>query len=430
MVTIDVRTIFAGLYLLRQTSGIVGLVASAQFLRRDDIEADAPPFPGHSVSAVIPVLDEQDLVTACVAHFVALCREGLFDEVLVITTDRDARRPTTGQVLQLFLDRHKNLRTFVSELHYSGPHRKAGQVNYAAEHLAKHGSWADSRRYLAVYDVDSRPTADSVRALHVPLRRRVAPFAVQQSAVFVPESAARAPSLTSRGAAALQTLWSLRREIPSFLRVAASQDLHIPSRAVRVFTRGLAQTVGHGLVVDARELSRMGGFPVDTAIEDLPFGYVCTVTDLDVRAARSMTSATVPSSTRTWLRQGARWFSAYPDYARMAARTKAPRVRRLYALAVAWYRGLTWLGRSPATIAASVLAVAPSTRAGPRVLAIAGLTVGFPIPCALVKRTRVVPELDPVALYWATCLSSVSALWGMVQSSQALGDHTPKGGAS
>ncbi|MEV7357324.1 hypothetical protein [Kitasatospora sp. NPDC091276] len=166
----------------------------------------------------------------------------------------------------------------VRHVHYEGDGRKAGQVNAAVDQLA-----ADSREeHIAVYDVDSRPSRELLlRTAEFLARGRVEdgelPRVVQQSARFATQAAADTwwERSLCRGAARAQTLWTLRREIPNLRRYAGS------ARRARS-RRGLAQTVGHGLLVRADVFREVGGLPTFTVLDDVAFGYRLTLGGIPV----------------------------------------------------------------------------------------------------------------------------------------------------
>lgn len=294
---------------------------------------------------------------------------------------------TTDQVIETLL-RDTAVRALpIRHVHYTGTGRKAAQVNQAAATLP-HGR---EPAYLAVYDVDSRPGQQLIEQTWSSIAAYTArhgdwPGVVQQSARFTncgasPRGWERA---LCRGAARLQTVWTLRREIPAFRGYAHSADgEHGPLRS-QFSGGGLAQTVGHGLWIRRDVFDRLGGLPTYTVLDDLPFGYRVTVERVPVLVVPHTTAAPGPEDVRSLVDQGRRWFANYLDYASCWAEAdhsdRGTQAWRAVALAVGWYRGATWLARTPATATCLWLLFRPSTRLPIRATAATALWLGVVAP--------------------------------------------------
>lgn len=298
--------------------------------------------------------------------------------------------PTTADVIDAHLGElgSVGLRRF----HYVGGGRKAAQVNFVARQAR-----GDHYQYLAVYDIDSRPKFD---LLHRTLTFLAAehettgrfPEVVQQSTRFTTAGTAQAwwQRSLARGAARLQTLWTLRREIPALRRYGAAAQRPARNAVKRALTRGLAQTVGHGLLIRTDVFRDVGGLPEDTFLDDVAFGYRLTVAGIPVYSLPEMLTTPAPESIGETIAQSARWSHSYLDYPASAASARAAGHGNLLdhasALSIAAYRGATWLLASPLTVAATVLTVAPRTPAPIRGAAAAGLWLGVVEPArALAK---------------------------------------------
>ncbi|MFE7192835.1 glycosyltransferase family 2 protein [Kitasatospora sp. NPDC057541] len=290
----------------------------------------------------------------------ALAKTG--ERVLTLATAAEALSafPTTADVIASGI---AGLREpVVRHVHYEGDGRKAAQVNAAVEQLA-----ADSaEEYVAVYDVDSRPSLELLQRTAEFLAHRRAedgelPRVVQQSARFAAQGAADTwwEQALCRGAARTQTLWTLRREIPNLRGYAES--------ACRGRSwRGLAQTVGHGLLVRADVFRQVGGLPTFTVLDDVAFGYRLTLDGIPVDSLPFTTTVPAAEYLPELLSQSERWFQSYLDYPQCAARWHAQghgsRLDHAAALAIGAYRGMAWLLVSPATAACLALALGPRTR--------------------------------------------------------------------
>lgn len=407
--------------------GIVGrYVAGAWNLRRTLAWVDQPvPIVSDVVEAtdiavhfVVPVLREQQHIPATIAWFAHLLEQVPGSTLTIVTTAREERErehlvdrlvtakpsaitpgrfpqltqrdiaelnairastrggaltcpavagvlahsPLTSQVVDELLARPGYVGLPIRHAHYPGDGRKAAQVNYAVSGLLltpNHG-------YVAVYDVDSRPSAELLRRTIAFLSERrltdgEPPPVLQQSARFITRgtSCRRWERVVCRGAARLQTLWTLRREIPSFRRYAWGTRHRTETPLVDALLRGLAQTVGHGVLIRLDVFHRMGGLPTDTVLEDFPFGYRLTINGISVECLPFTTMAPAPEDVRELLAQGRRWFQNYLDYPRCAATARAAghgtATTRAVALGIGCYRGATWLLRSPSVVVCAAL---------------------------------------------------------------------------
>src|SRR6266851_3336215 len=243
-----------------------------------------PQFPGISLTIVSTAREEseRDLLAAAACLAGRLTRTGfpqLSDsELAALTSARVsaggqlgqgtaakilARTPLTREVVGQLLAREDPSR--IRHLTYPGTGRKAAQVNYAARSLPASG-------YLAVYDVDSRPGAELLARTYALLSRPgEEPAVVQQHALH---AATRAGQPLARrvlvcGSAALQSMWTLRREIPYARRY--QQSAGRPGIVARL-RAGLPQPVGHGVFLRQDVLVQLGGLPEMTVLDDVPAG--------------------------------------------------------------------------------------------------------------------------------------------------------------
>ncbi|WP_030256344.1 MULTISPECIES: glycosyltransferase [Streptomyces] len=274
--------------------------------------------------------------------------------------------PTTADVITAELACLPESAPVVRHVHYQGDGRKAAQVNAAVEQLAT----ADAgQEYIAVYDVDSRPSRELLERTTEFLDRRRAqdgelPRVVQQSARFATQDAAGSwwERSLCRGAARAQTLWTLRREIPNLRRYAdVARRPHTGPGLP-----GLAQTVGHGLLVRMDVFRKVGGLPTFTVLDDVAFGYRLTLGGIPVDSLPFTTTVPAAEYLSELLAQSERWFQSYLDYPKCAVRWHAEghgsRRDHAAALTIGAYRGMAWLLVSPATATCLALALGPRTR--------------------------------------------------------------------
>ncbi|MGK5544987.1 hypothetical protein ACSNOH_09680 [Streptomyces sp. URMC 127] len=316
-------------------------------------------------------------------HDTAVGRRLSRDEV----ADALAPFPLTEQVVADALAQPAYQGLPVRHVHYDGVGREAAQVNHAVATLPP----GPGEAYIAVYDIDSRPTPALLQHTVTSIARHHAeygqmPPVVQQSARFTTQGTSSRgwERAVCHGAARLQTLWTLRREIPAFDRHArAVRHRHGALRAA-VGGGGLAQTVGHGLWVRRDTFTRLGGLPTYTVLDDLPFGYQLTVCRIPVCCVPALAVAPGPEDIAALVAQGQRWFANYLDYAachaaaRSSGRGTAP--MRASALLVGWYRGAAWLTRTPATVVCLLLAVHRRTAGPVRAAAGVALWLGVVTP--------------------------------------------------
>lgn len=457
-------------------------------------QASPPHLP--RLLVVIPVLREQDHVKDAIGWFADLTRRlsGLVEVVFVTTSRELAERETLCQLLAdhganpihsaawpqlrgveaiaLECERLRSPRQRLSaeaaakiladfpttvdvidahlgelgpvglrRFHYVGDGRKAAQVNFVARQAR-----GDHYQYLAVYDIDSRPKVELLRrtlaflaAQHEKTGRF--PEVVQQSTRFATVGTAKEwwQRSLARGAARLQTLWTLRREIPALRRYSAAAQRPARNLITRAVTRGLAQTVGHGLLIRTDIFSEVGGLPEETFLDDVAFGYRLTVAGIPVYSLPETLTTPAPERIGDTIAQSARWSHSYLDYPASAASARAAghgnRFDHASALSIAAYRGTTWLLASPLTVAATVLAVAPRTPAPVRGVAAAGLWLGVVEPArALAKHDdprapkRVIAR-DAAEIYAAYLIRSAGPIHTATRAllgRAAIGPFSPK----
>ncbi|MFJ8470515.1 glycosyltransferase family 2 protein [Kitasatospora sp. NPDC094011] len=294
--------------------------------------------------------------------------------------------PTTADVIASEIARLRE--PVVRHVHYEGYGRKASQVNAVVEQLAAESAG----EYVAVYDVDSRPSPELLQRTAEFLARRRAedgelPRVVQQSARFTAQGAADTgwERTLCRGAARAQTLWTLRREIPNLRRYADSAHRARGGR-------GLAQTVGHGLLVRTDVFRQIDGLPTFTVLDDVAFGYRLTLGGIPVDSLPFTTTVPAAEYLPELLSQSERWFQSYLDYPQCAARWHAQghgrRLDHAAALTIGAYRGMAWLLVSPATAACLALALGPRTRFPVRATAVAALWAATVAPVRLLAEAE------------------------------------------
>lgn len=421
----------------RHTSGVVGLTSTLRWLRAGSSAGAIDPCSaresgaGATVLVVVPVLHEQGQIPSLVAWWAERC--GPEWSVAIVSTARERRErdhlaavaarmsaldtsairwltaaqvdglkrvrahgaaltaadvsavlagtPLTGEVVERVLAEHAPLA--ITHLVYPGSGRKAAQVNHAVRTRAMCGS------YLAVFDVDSRPSGQDLEAIRSCLVGPNGPDLLQQHALFLAPVGRGIGGFLVRGSATLQSLWTLRREIPYARRHHAWAGRAGVVARVRA---GLAQPVGHGLFLSREAFERIGGFPETTVLDDVPAGVAVTLRRLHTDSVALLATVPAAATTSEMLAQGRRWFCSYLDYRqilREASRSSTgSKAHRGWLAVVAAYRGAAWLAASPVTAVSLAAALHPRSGWGLRATAAFGLALATAVPVTLTASAR------------------------------------------
>ncbi len=292
------------------------------------------------------------------------------------TSADSSMAPLTREVVEQALRSADQPR--IRHITYPGQARKAGQVNYAGRTLPATG-------YLAVYDVDSRPGVEVIRRTRAELTGPAAPPVAQHHALH--RAAAGQTGVAAalvRGSAELQTIWTLRREIP----YARRYQKWAGQRGLPAWLRGgLPQPVGHGLYVRQDALAAIGGLPEATVLDDVPAGIPLALAGLRTMSIPHLTEVPAPETVSEVVAQHRRWFCSYLDYpAILQAAARAglgqPAQRRVLGF-IAAYRGTAWLAATPLTAATVAAAISPGSSPGLRSAAWAALALAAVLPAGL-----------------------------------------------
>ncbi len=383
----------------RHTAGAWQLARTLGWLRCVDHDPlDGLHLP--EVHVIVPVLREQQHVGAALAWWRQILPAFPGMSLTIVSTVREeherdllagevaaqilARTPLTRDVVDQLLtgDDHARIR----HVTYPGIGRKAAQINYVARSLPTGG-------YVAVYDVDSRPDVETLTAVYALITSQsdVLPPVVQQHALHTVPQRRRRPAQQTfvRGSATLQTVWTLRREIPYARRYQHSAHRPGPTARVRA---GLSQPVGHGLFLRYDVVAELGGLPEITVLDDVPTGVPLTLRGIPTVSVPRVAVVPAPESIAEIVAQGRRWFCSYLDYPRIlrtAAHTDegSPRRRNLVS-GIAAYRGAAWLAASPLTAVTIAAALAPQSGPRLRATAVAGVLLTTVVPVVMITRVR------------------------------------------
>ena len=276
--------------------------------------------------------------------------------------------------------------------HYPRPDgTMADQINDAVaeelDRLERDRAIDPSSVYVGIYNADSRPEPSTLRSAantvaRLGRTRWGAPRVMQQSGLFVANLDAfdRARSgWYLRGAALLQTRWSLAHEIPAWRRQSHAARAGRPAR--------LAHCTGHGLFIRADEFRRWDGLPTNTMNEDLAFGFLLSAARVPIDPIPAIEWADSPETIRQVVRQKRQWFWSYidhPQIVRMAARRRlGSRWTRARLATHGALQGVAWLATTPAIAGTLVLPVLRPRR-WTAALSIVALASYLALPFALI----------------------------------------------
>lgn len=297
----------AGLRLLlaaqnvRHAVVLANIVTSHRFLQHGQEQAE--PRAEVRIAAVVPLLREQATISDAARHFRPMLRDD--DLLVLVTTAREAvaegGAPSTPTLAAALADDRQIL-----HLHLQDPEgRKGDQINLAATELGGTAD-GDDDWLVVVYDADSRPPHESLRAFARAATAYPAVNVFHQSALFE----VRAPDL-SRWERALAHAGALRAnrfvmayELPR-LR-SRSPDAGRLRRRIARLTYG--HVSGHGLGVRVGFL-RERPMPSRTLMEDMHYSFELAVDAIPVVALASLDRSEVPGSWRQQFRQAERWFA-------------------------------------------------------------------------------------------------------------------------
>jgi len=191
------------------------------------------------------------------------------------------------------------------------------------------------------------------------------------------------------GSAALQSVWTLRREIPYARRYQQSAGR---PRVLARLRAGLPQPVGHGVFFRQDVLAQIGGLPEMTVLDDVPAGVMLALRGVPAVSVSALAAVPAPATVGEVIAQHRRWFCSYLDYPavlRAAARACPGHAGHRYLLSgIAAYRGAAWLGASPLTAVTLVTAAWPGSGRKLRVTAGAGLILATVVPAIMATRAR------------------------------------------
>jgi glycosyl transferase family 2 len=308
----------------RQAFVLSGIVRSARFLRQDQ---DPRPLSAGEVAPrffiAVPVLREAAILPETVAHLQALTR-GHAATIVIITTEREAgeatRHPAADDTVAAARELARQGRCV--HLHYPDPQGlKADQLNHAAACCAATlpDGVPSAQAFLACYDADSRPPADSLARFTQAIADHPGGDVFHQSSRFESRPRREPPAgPLPRIRAAICDAGALRAnrfvlgfELPRLLN--RSGQVSGVKRAL--CSRVYAHVTGHGLCVRLSLLEQLP-FPARSPLEDMHYSFILCSRSMPMIPVPSLDSAEVPGTINAQVRQAARWFFGPARFAR------------------------------------------------------------------------------------------------------------------
>jgi hypothetical protein len=216
-----------------------------------------------------------------------------------------------------------------THLHYpSGDGNMAQQLAYGCEQLPRYLAdvkASPSNTYLAVYNADSRPHADTLRCAAELSRAYRALFhscppVLQQSAVYLENMGSAEVSIKNlllQCAGLLQTRFVLSHELPR-LRRQSQSALRFKLGTLRLFQRLLgsefALCVGHGLFIRYDYVERLNNFSLSAYSDDLLWSFRLCIEHVPILPLPLLEAAESPVTLSSLLAQKKNWFRGYTEY--------------------------------------------------------------------------------------------------------------------
>ncbi len=348
-----VAKIILSLRVLEAALAIAKAQTSCSFLRTS--RASPPPgTSGRFVYVLVPLLREHARVTGLLDRWQKLLAAHDELSLIVLTTAREQAEAADGRHRTLDALRYDgrleawSLTGRAQHLHYPRFNRTYGeQVSWGVQRVKARCAPDD---YVLLVNADSRIDADGMRELLGCVAK--GSECAQQSAVFLANFAQLGPLPAAE--ALLQSTWTIETEL--FRYLAGSGTVRWLHR--RVASVWYQHTVGHGLLISARLLDRIGGLPSPSyGLEDSALGYLIRARHRSVQPLRRLELADAPSSLRSLVRQRATWVRG--PLGALGYRPTSSRERLLVGQAL--YDGGKWALMLPA-ICAEILLVGRRSR--------------------------------------------------------------------
>lgn len=259
---------------------------------------------------VLPAFNETETIEKSVKYFSTLYNpysDGAIN-ILIITNQKEnenIKEPSTLTMAKRLIEKYDNLKL----LHYPYIYgNKADQINYVVNNLKFiYPSLKLEDIFLAIYDVDSRPSHDTLKTFFSILKSNPNGNIFQQSAIFFSNFHEFKGPLIKRiflkAAAVEQTRFTLAHEIPRIRR----EYKYCTTNLGLLNSITYAHCVGHGLIIRASYLSQ-NKFPSNYYPEDMFYGFIVSALKEPIIPLPVLDNSEMPLTIKSLFAQRAAWF--------------------------------------------------------------------------------------------------------------------------
>ena len=273
---------------------------------------EATPTP--MIHVIVPLYEEQPLVTQIVAFWRERCAVELRVHVQLVTTENEgAGNGTTAALVRDELARTPS--RGVEHLHVDTIHRfRAVQLNAAVDAIRRSRERAADGTWIGVYNADSQPSTSTFAELRTAIARCPSTRAYQQLVRYrLPDG--RPASSFMESFAALQTWWTYTTY---FARAQRARS------AVGWWARtSPLPTLGHGEFFRLDLLDELGGFPDFAYADGLLAGWLVRLHGDSIGLLASPDVAEVPRRPRQIVGQHRAWIRGLLNVRAAARHTPA-----------------------------------------------------------------------------------------------------------
>lgn len=257
------------------------------------------------VLLLIPVLREQNVISQTLNHFMNMNTGGLELFIVVAGTVREGKTKeiSTKEVVNIWIKERKfpeNIKVFYSEADEVNGDR-ATQLNYAVNLHLEH--YPDSKLdYIGVYDADSLPSLETLMEVAQIFNDNPQISACQQPVEFINAAnrmASQNKSPLLVGNAIYQTMWTVIRELPSWIGFGYSKKDKLYKKNVYL--------IGHGEFLRYKTYKDFQ-FPEFEITDGIQLGYRMGMSNRKIMALSEFCQDDVPQNIKSLIQQHKRWY--------------------------------------------------------------------------------------------------------------------------
>jgi hypothetical protein len=333
---------------VRQVAAIPAGIAALRFVNPAEVSRAGCGEKNLELFVVLPVLREASLLAETVAYFCSLPSLATV-HVVVVTTEREAKEAGQHASALDTISTAAALARTGRCLHFHYPKAegvKGDQINFAAEQIAKlQSSGPRHRRFIAIYDADSRPAGETLELFAEAIKRHPLGNVFHQSSRFVARHSGKPASVFASIQRAIVDASALRAnrfvltyEIPRLLRQSGQRGFIQRFMSWGTYTH----VTGHGLCLDLDFLLNVP-IPSGVAVEDMYYSYNLCLRGERMYPIQSLDCAQVPLNLATQFTQLTRWFLGPGRFLIYLRRSRGPRVRAVVLSLSAGLIACEWL---------------------------------------------------------------------------------------